>query len=81
MTEAKNLKVAEEIHERLTRRRKLLGVKQQTLTEALLLEGLKLTDSEIQQAVVRSQLITQQKENTSEELSQQKQKSLSPSDE
>jgi hypothetical protein len=67
MSDFKNLKVAFQIHEMLNKRRKVLGVKQQALTEALLLVGLRMSDAEIHKAVVASQLITQPTDSTSPE--------------
>jgi hypothetical protein len=66
MTEPKNLKVSFQVHEMMNRRRKVLGVKQQTLTDALLLQGLKMSNEEIQKAVVNLQL-TLPTESTNEE--------------
>lgn len=67
MTENKNLKVPFHTHEMLRKRAKALGVKQFVLVDALLLVGLKMTNSEIQQAVVQAQLIKPPEANTTEE--------------
>ena len=66
MTETKNLKVPIQTHEMLKKRANALGVKHYVMAEAILLLGLKLTDREIQEAVVNAQLMQQTTNTTSE---------------
>lgn len=61
MKEFKNLKVPEQTHEALSFRAETLGMKIFVLADALLHIGLKMSDTEIQAAVVNArQLSTRQ---------------------
>lgn len=64
MDENKNLKVPFVTHDALKKRANALGVKQFVLADALLIVGLQMSDSDIQKAVVETQLLKRPTENT-----------------
>jgi len=68
MTEFKNVKVPIQTHELMVLRAKALGMKKFVLADVLLQVGLRLSDSEIQQAVVNAQLKQRQDDTKPESL-------------